>query len=87
MRSVLERMARAGHPPLHSLPPAQARAAYEAGSGVLDLPNPVLDRVEDLDLPVRDGSRIPARLYAPAGTLRPIAWRRSAFGFSSNATI
>lgn len=72
MRSVLERMARAGHPPLHSLPPAQARAAYEAGSGVLDLPAPVLERVEDLELPARDGSRIPARLYAPSAGPLPV---------------
>lgn len=70
MRSVLERMARAGHPPLYSLPPDEARAAYEAGSGVLELPRPELARVQDLEIPVRDGSRIPARLYAPAAGRR-----------------
>lgn len=66
MRSVLERIARAGHPPLYSLPPAQARAAYEAGAGVLDVPRPALPRVEDLVLPARDGAGLPARLVAPA---------------------
>lgn len=66
MRSVLERMARAGHPPLHTLSPAQARTAYEAGAGVLEVPRPALARVEDLAIPVRDGGRIPARLVAPA---------------------
>lgn len=72
MRSVLERMARAGHPPLHSLPAAQARAAYEAGSGVLELPAPAVARLQDLQIPVRDGSRIPARLYAPAAGPLPV---------------
>ena len=65
MRSVLERMARAGHPPLYSLPPAQARAAYEAGAGVLEVPRPQLARVEDLAIPTRDGATVAARLVAP----------------------
>lgn len=65
MRSVLERMARAGHPPLYTLPPHQARAAYEAGAGVLEVPRPQLARVEDLAIPTRDGAAIPARLVAP----------------------
>ena len=38
MRSVLDRMARAGRPALHTLTPAQAKAAYEAGAGVLEVP-------------------------------------------------
>ena len=66
MRSVIERMARAGHPPLHTLAPAQARAAYEAGAGVLELSKAALDRVEDLSIPARDGAQLRARLYAPA---------------------
>jgi acetyl esterase len=66
MRSVLERMARAGHPPLYTLAPQQARAAYEAGASVLDAPRPPLARVEDLRIPVRDGSAVPARLVAPS---------------------
>ncbi|NMM79624.1 alpha/beta hydrolase [Acidovorax sp. SRB_14] len=65
MRSVLERMARAGHPPLHTLSPTQARAAYEAGAGVLEVPKAPLARVEDLRIPARDGQALPARLYAP----------------------
>src|SRR5690606_24250781 len=52
MRSVLERMARAGHPPLYSLPPRQARAAYEAGAGVLEVPRPELARGQDLEIAV-----------------------------------
>jgi acetyl esterase len=65
MRGVLDRIARAGRPPLHSLTPQQARAAWEASAGVLELSPHKLPRVEDLQIPVRDGSSIPARLYAP----------------------
>ena len=64
MRSVIERMARAGQPPLHTLSPAQARLAYEIGSGVLEVPKAPLARVEDLRIPTRDGQSLPARLYA-----------------------
>lgn len=66
MRSVLQRMARAGHPPLYTLPPQEARAAYEAGAGVLEVPKAALARVEDFAIPARDGHRLAARLYAPA---------------------
>lgn len=72
MRSVLERMARAGHVPLYALPPAQARVAYEAGAGVLEVPRPELARVEDLRIPTGDGGAIPARLYAPAHERLPV---------------
>ena len=65
MRSVIERMHRAGGAPLHTLTPTQARAAYEAGAGVLEVPKAVLARVEDLHIPARDGHALPARLYAP----------------------
>jgi acetyl esterase len=65
MRSVIDRMARAGHPPLHSRTPQDARAAYAAGAGVLELPKAPLARVEDFAIPARDGHPLPARLYAP----------------------
>jgi acetyl esterase len=65
MRQVLERMARAGRAPLHALTPDQARAAYEAGAGVLELAPHKLARVEDLHFTARDGHPLPARLYAP----------------------
>ena len=65
MRQVLERMARAGRAPLHALTPDQARAAYEAGAGVLELTPHKLARVEDLHFKARDGHPLPARLYAP----------------------
>ena len=65
MRSVLERMARAGHAPLHTRSPQDARAAYQAGADVLEVPKAALARVEDLKIPARDGHALPARLYAP----------------------
>src|SRR6218665_144225 len=66
MRAVLERMARAGRSPLHLLLPRDARLAYEARSGVLELPRADLARVQDLSIPARDGHALPARLYAPS---------------------
>lgn len=72
MRGVLSRMARAQRPPFHTLTPQQARAAYEAGSGVLEIPKPVLARVDDFSIPVRDGHQIPARLYAPSAEKLPV---------------
>ena len=65
MRGVLDRISRAGRPPLHALTPDQARAAYEAGAGVLELAPHKLARVEDLHFSARDGHRLAARLYAP----------------------
>jgi acetyl esterase len=72
MRSVLERMARAGHVPMYRLPPQQARAAYEAGAGVLEGPRPELPRVEDLRVPTSDGTGIEARLYVPSDGRLPV---------------
>ncbi|MES2842796.1 MAG: alpha/beta hydrolase [Pseudomonadota bacterium] len=65
MRHVLERIARAGHPPLHALTPAQAKLAYEAGAGVLEIPAHKLPRVEDLRFATRDGVELRAQLFAP----------------------
>jgi acetyl esterase len=64
MRSVLERMARAARAPVHTLAPEQARAAYDAGADVLEVPKASLGRVHDFAIPARDGAVLPARLYA-----------------------
>ena len=72
MRDVLSRMARANRPPFHTLTPRQARAAYEAGSGVLEIPKPTLARVEDFSIPMRDRHAIAARLYAPSAEKLPV---------------
>lgn len=71
MAGLLDRIRRAVRPPLHTLTPAQARAAYEAGAEVLDLPRARLARVADIHLPGGDGAPRPARLYAPSDAPRP----------------
>ena len=72
MAGVVDRMRRAGHPPFEQLTPEQAKAAYEKGAGVLEVPKPALDRVEDFTLPARDGTALPARLYAPSHARLPV---------------
>ncbi len=65
-RSLIERVHRAGRPPMAAMTPAQARVFYDIGGPMLDLqPAPQVDRVEDISLPARDGHTMPARLYAP----------------------
>lgn len=66
MRGVLDRMARAGRPALHTLSPQEARAAYEVGAGILEVPRAELERVETLAIPARDGTLLGARLVAPS---------------------
>lgn len=66
MRRLLENIERAGHPPLQTLSPDEAKAAYEAGAGVLEMAPHPLARVEDLHVPTRDGQTLHARLFAPA---------------------
>ncbi|WBY04082.1 alpha/beta hydrolase [Ramlibacter tataouinensis] len=65
MRSVLERMARVRREPLHLQSPQQARASYEGSADVLEVPRRPLARIEDIELPARDGVRLPARVYQP----------------------
>jgi len=72
MHSVLERMARAAPVPLHAFTPVQARAAYEVGAGVLEIPSPKLHRIESFTLPARDGHDLPVRLYAPSSEKLPV---------------
>ncbi len=72
MQSVLTRMARAQHTPLHELTPAQARQAYELGADVLEVPKAQLARVEDLGFAARDGARVSLRLFAPSHEKLPV---------------
>lgn len=72
MRDVISRMGRAGHPAFHTLTATQARAAYAAGAGVLEIPKPALVRIEDFNIPARDGHALPARLYAPSAEALPV---------------
>jgi acetyl esterase len=72
MAGVVDRMARAHQAPYYTLTPAQAKAAYEKGAGVLEVPKPQLERVEDFAIPARDGHPLPARLYAPSRAVLPV---------------
>ncbi|AMM26356.1 alpha/beta hydrolase [Variovorax sp. PAMC 28711] len=72
MAGVVERMGRAGHPPLNAVTPAEAKAAYEKGAGVLEVATPAIARLEDFAIDARDGHAIPARLYAPSAAELPV---------------
>lgn len=72
MAGVLDRIRRANRPPFHTLTPAAARAAYEAGAEILEPPRAPLARVEDFHLPAADGSRLRARLYAASHGRLPL---------------
>ena len=72
MHGVLDRMARAGHLPLHALTPVQARAAYTAGADVLELPPQAMARVENFHITARDGYAIAVRLVAPSQERLPV---------------
>ena len=65
MASIVSAMTRAKRPPFYSLTPKQARLAYEAGAGVLELPARPLAQLMDFTFPARDGYALPARLYVP----------------------
>ena len=66
MRDVINRMERAARPAFDSLTPDQARAAYEAGAGVLEITRPVAVESRDFSIRARDGHELDARLYLPA---------------------
>jgi acetyl esterase len=65
-RHLIERVQRAGRPPMAAMTPSQAREFYDIGGPMLDLqPAPQVDRVLDFAIPASDGHAMPARLYAP----------------------
>ena len=72
MHSVLDRMTRANQVPLHALTPVQARIAYEVGAGFLEITSPALQRVENFNIPARDGFSVPVRLYAASAEELPV---------------
>lgn len=82
MHHVLDRMARTRQLPLHALTPQQARQVYEVGSGMLDIPGHKLARVQDLQIPARDGHLLPARLYTPAADKLPVLMYFHGGGFT-----
>ena len=66
MAALPANIARADRPAFHTLTPAEARAAYQAGSEILELPRAPLPRVEDVVVPGGDATPLKARLYAPS---------------------
>ena len=66
MSGLLDRIGRAQRQSLDQMGPEAAKRHYELAAEVLDLPGAPLARVLDLQVPVRDGSGRPARLYAPS---------------------
>jgi acetyl esterase len=73
MASIVSAMTRAKRAPFYSLMPMQARLAYEAGAGVLELPARPMAQLMDFTLTARDGYEVPARLYVPHSNAGP-AW-------------
>jgi acetyl esterase len=62
---VLEMIERARRPSYESQTPQAARAAYERSAPILEIASAPMAEVEDLRVPVRDGTTIGARLYLP----------------------
>ncbi len=60
--TMLARVARAGRPAFRTMPPAEARAAYARAAPVLDVARRPMARVDDLDVPMRDGATVHVRL-------------------------
>ena len=82
MAGLLDRIRRANRPPFHAMTPRQARAAYEAGAEVLELPRAPLARVQDVQIPAADGTPLPARLYAPSQAQLPLLLYLHGGGFT-----
>ena len=64
MRDVLHAIAKAGRPPMALLTPAQAKQAFAAGAGVLEINAHKMVRDDTLHIPTRDGTTIRAKLWA-----------------------
>lgn len=62
---VLELIARAKRPPMHTLSASAARASYERSALILDIAPAAMFEVHELTIPTRDQASIRARLYHP----------------------
>lgn len=65
MQQVLQRIAKAGRPALHTLPPDAAKELYAAGAEVLEPLAPAVDRIEKFTVPARDGYSLPMTCWVP----------------------
>lgn len=79
---LMRRIQRSRRPALHHLPADQAKALYESGAEILDLPRVRLARVEDLTLPLAPGHERVARLYAPSHAVLPVLLYLHGGGFT-----
>ena len=76
MRLLVERMAKAPYPPLHTLSAAEAKAAHAKTHGVLDVPPPALPRVDNITVPARlglDATRLAVGGDSAGGTLAAVS--------------
>jgi len=64
MRDVLHAIAKAGRPPMALLTAAQAKQAFAAGAGVLEINAHKMARDDTLQIPSRDGATLRAKLWA-----------------------
>jgi acetyl esterase len=64
MRDVLHAIAKAGRPPMALLTPEQAKQAFAAGAGVLEINAHKMARDDTLHIPTRDGATLRAKLWA-----------------------
>lgn len=64
MRKLVLNMHRAPGKPFYELGAPEAKAVYARGSSDLEVAKAQLARVEDFEIPVRDGARLAARIYA-----------------------
>jgi acetyl esterase len=65
-KAVLDFLEASGHPPLHTLPPPEAREATRTGFMLLSLPPEPVALAEDRTIPGAGGP-LPVRLYRPQG--------------------
>jgi acetyl esterase len=82
MRALLDRIGRVQRTPMWALPAPEARASYASAAEVLDLPRANLPRVEPLEIPAADGTRLKARLLAPGTAALPVLLYLHGGGFT-----
>ena len=64
MRDVLHAITKAGRPPMALMTPDQAKQAFAAGAGVLEINAHKMVRDDTLHIPTRDGATLRAKLWA-----------------------
>ena len=82
MADLLDKIRRADRPPFHTQTVAEARAAYQSASEVLELPRAPLTRVQEIRIPAADGVPLRARLYAASNEVLPVLLYLHGGGFT-----